>query len=182
MTILSPAIRLSDHSQSETRAEEFFRQSHGNWRSQRRYYTLKNDTVQEVVSSITVEFLPFGDERLIHLSQVHGLGDGTSLKFGALTTWESDYVGPSPRQVNGSTVFGVLGSSLYRDRGFNTSSPIIAHYTMGDNHTMTLHTEYDGNVFEEELKLVGSHYRVRQTIISRAQEQLMIGQYLENRI
>jgi hypothetical protein len=37
-------------------------------------------------------------------------------------------------------------------------------------------------VFEEEIKLIGEKYRTRQTIISRAGEQQMIGQYLEKRI
>jgi len=37
-------------------------------------------------------------------------------------------------------------------------------------------------VFEEELKLIGREYRTRQTIISCAGEQQMIGQYLEKRI
>ena len=48
--------------------------------------------------------------------------------------------------------------------------------------TLYLRTEYNGSVFEEELKLIGSKYRTRQTIISRAGEELMIGQYLEKRV
>jgi hypothetical protein len=47
---------------------------------------------------------------------------------------------------------------------------------------MCLKTEYGGNAFEEEIKLVGSQYRTRQTIISRAGEEQMIGQYLEKRL
>ena len=47
---------------------------------------------------------------------------------------------------------------------------------------MTLRTEYSANVFEEEIKLVGSKYRTRQTIISRAGQEITIGQYLEQRI
>jgi CpeS-like protein len=47
---------------------------------------------------------------------------------------------------------------------------------------MCLKTEYQGSVFEEEIKLVGEKYRTRQTIISRAGEQVTIGQYLEKRI
>lgn len=53
---------------------------------------------------------------------------------------------------------------------------------MGDAKTMCLRTEYSGNVFEEEVKLIGNCYRTRQTIISRAGEEQMIGQYLETRI
>jgi hypothetical protein len=47
---------------------------------------------------------------------------------------------------------------------------------------MCLKTEYGGSVFTEELKLIGQQYRTRQTIISRAQEEIMIGQYLEKRL
>jgi CpeS-like protein len=47
---------------------------------------------------------------------------------------------------------------------------------------MRLRTEYSGSVFEEEIKLIGSDYRTRQTIISRAGEEQMIGQYFEKRM
>jgi hypothetical protein len=47
---------------------------------------------------------------------------------------------------------------------------------------MTLKTEYGGSVFEEEIKLIGQQYRTRQTIISRAGQEQMIGQYLEKRV
>ncbi len=182
MTVSSPMIRVSSASLVAEWVEEFFRRSQGSWRSQRRYYTLQNDDVQEVTSFLTVQFLPHGDEQLIHLAGLHGFADQRAIRFGALTTWESNYEGPVPRQVKGSTVFGVLGSQLYRDRGFATPKPVVADFTMRDAQTMLLRTEYDGSLFEEELKLVGSQYRARQTIISRGAEQLMIGQYLENRI
>ncbi len=164
--------------------EAFFRQSEGQWRSQRRYYTLKDGAgeVQEVISILTVHFLAQGSPELIELARLHQLANETALTCGVLTTWDSNYIGPSPKQMKGSTVFGVLGSGLYRDRGFSTSKPVIAQFSMRDPKTMLLRTEYSGNVYEEELKLVGTQYRTRQTIISRAGEEQMIGQYLENRI
>ena len=79
-------------------------------------------------------------------------------------------------------MFGVLGKTLYRDRGFATSKPVTAEYYFINPKTMCLRTEYNDSVFEEELKLIGRNYRTRQTIISRAGEQQMIGQYLEKRI
>ncbi|HAC65459.1 MAG TPA: phycobiliprotein lyase, partial [Cyanothece sp. UBA12306] len=48
--------------------------------------------------------------------------------------------------------------------------------------TLGLRSEYNGSVFEEEIKLIGESYRTRQTIISRAGEEVMIGQYLEKRM
>ncbi|NET36219.1 MAG: phycobiliprotein lyase [Cyanothece sp. SIO1E1] len=166
----------------ELLAPAFFRQSAGNWRSQRRYYPLKDGETQEVVSLLTVRFLESGHEDLRRLAQLHHLTDETALTCGVLTTWESNYVSPGPRQIKGSTVFGVKGNQLYRDRGFSTSKPVVAQFFMRDAHTMCLRTEYSGNAFEEEVKLVGNQYRTRQTIISRAGEEVMIGQYLETRI
>lgn len=162
--------------------QDFFRQSAGDWQSQRRYYTLQDGETQEVMSFLTVRFLEQGSEDLRHLARLHELEDETLLTCGALTTWESNYVGPSPRQITGSTVFGVEGDRLYRDRGFSTSKPVIAQFTMRDPKTMCLRTEYSGNVFEEEIKLIGKQYRTRQTIISRHGEEQMIGQYLEKRL
>jgi hypothetical protein len=162
--------------------QDFFQQSEGNWRSQRRYYTLRDGETQEVVSLLTVQILEQGCEELRQLACLHELTDEAMLTCGALTTWESNYVGPSARQTTGSTVFGVEGTQLYRDRGFATSKPVIAQFSMRDARTMCLRTEYSGNAFEEEIKLIGTQYRTRQTIISRFGEEQMIGQYLETRI
>ncbi|MBW4691538.1 MAG: phycobiliprotein lyase [Lyngbya sp. HA4199-MV5] len=162
--------------------QAFFQQSEGNWRSQRRYYTLKSGDTQEAVSLLTVRFLEKGSEDLRQLARLHKLADEAMLTCGVLTTWESNYVGPSSRQITGSTVFGVEGTQLYRDRGFATSKPVIAQFSMRDAGTMCLRTEYSGNVFEEEVKLIGTQCRTRQTIISRAGEEQTIGQYLETRI
>lgn len=166
----------------EALAAAFFKDSVGAWQSQRRYYTLKSGDVQEIQSHITVEFLPLGDERLIHLAQLHGFEDPEALRFGAETTWDSKDTVTDRKQSSGSTVFGVLDNVLYRDRGFATSKPVTANYLFRDERTMQLRTEYGGSAFEEELKLIGHSYRTRQTIISKAGEEIMIGQYLERRI
>ncbi|MEM6518211.1 MAG: phycobiliprotein lyase [Cyanobacteria bacterium P01_C01_bin.70] len=166
----------------ENLADNFFQASTGSWKSQRRYYTLKSGEAQEVVSSLTVQALAPGCDALRQLALKHQLTDELALTCGALTTWESNYVGPGSKQTSGSTVFGVKGNQLYRDRGFSTPKPIIAKFSMPDAQTMCLRTEYSGNVFEEEVKLIGSQYRTRQTIISRAGKEVMIGQYLETRV
>ncbi|MCS6814381.1 MAG: phycobiliprotein lyase [Cyanobacteria bacterium] len=178
MIFLSQLTRLS----LDAVVRAFFQQSEGTWRSQRRYYTLHQGETQEVVSLLNVQFLDRGCEALCKLAQLHNLSDELRLACGVLVTWESNYVGPSPRQTQGATVFGVEGTNLYRDRGFSTSKPIIAQFSMRDEKTMVLRTEYSGNSFEEEVRLIGTRYRTRQTIISRAGEEQMIGQYLESRI
>jgi hypothetical protein len=162
--------------------ESFFRNSQGHWHSERRYYTLNNRETQEVVSLLTVEFLEQGDPQLIQLARAHNLADEAALTCGAVTTWNSNYKGPSEKQVSGSTVFGVLGSILYRDRGFATSKPVTADFILPEPKTLRLRTEYNNSVFEEEIKLIGSNVRTRQTIISKAGQEIMIGQYLEQRI
>jgi len=177
MTFSSQPVQLS----LDLLVQAFFQQSEGNWRSQRRYYTLKHGEPQEAVSLLTVRFLEKNCEDLRQLACLHELADESSFTCGVLTTWESNYLGPSTRETKGSTIFGVEGTRLYRDRGFSTSKPIIAQFSMPNADTMCLRSEYGGNVFEEEIKLIGAQYRTRQTIISRAGEEQMIGQYLETR-
>lgn len=165
----------------DTLIAHFFQKSEGCWRSQRRYYTLKQGEIKEVVSILTVRFLEPGCEDLRQLARLHDQPEDL-LTCGAWTSWESNEVGTSSQPTSGSTVFGVEGDRLYRDRGFSTAKPIVAQFSMRDAETMCLRTEYSGNSFEEEIRLIGTQYRTRQTIISRAGEEQMIGQYLETRL
>jgi hypothetical protein len=165
----------------ESLVAKFFRTSAGNWLSERRYYTLPEGDTQEVVSEIEIKFLERGCLELQKLAQLHGL-DESDLTCGSKIEWESKDSVTGKKASRGSTLFGALGNILYRDRGFATSKPITAIYHFPHPDTLCLKTEYQGSVFEEEIKLVGEKYRTRQTIISRAGEQVTIGQYLEKRI
>ncbi|MGL5082556.1 MAG: phycobiliprotein lyase [Microcoleaceae cyanobacterium] len=160
----------------------FLYQSEGEWHSDRRYYTLPDGKTQELVSRLTVQFLDKGCPELLQLAELHGLEDSTTLLCGSRIIWKSANSISGQRQSEGTTVFGVWGTSLYRDRGFATPHPVIAQYSMPDANTLCLRTEYNNSVFEEEIKHIGQKYRTRQSIISRAGEQQMIGQYLEKRI
>lgn len=168
---------------AESLVKEFFRQSEGRWRSQRRYYTLKQEIEpQEVISVLSIEYLPQGSPQLLELGRLHNLEQEDALICGTYITWKSDYVKQSRKPSEGSTIFGALGNILYRDQGFATSDPVKAKYSFTNPTTLNLRTEYNGSVFEEELKLIGDNYRTRQTLISRAGEEIMIGQYLEKRL
>jgi hypothetical protein len=165
----------------ELLVDKFFRVSVGNWLSERRYYTLPDGDTQEVVSEIAIEFLAAGCLELQELARLHGLDEFT-LTCGSKIEWDSKNSVTGKKASKGSTLFGALGNILYRDRGFATSKPITAIYHFPAPDTLCLKTEYQDSVFEEEVKLVGEKYRTRQTIISRAGEQVTIGQYLEKRI
>lgn len=179
---MTSRIQVTQTSEEPLKLASFFQQSAGKWRSERRYYTLPDGETKEMVSLITVRFLEQGCAELQHLAQLHKLSDLNVLTCGAEVSWDSSDSISGKKQSRGSTVFGVLGKTLYRDRGFATTKPVTAEYYFPNPQTMCLRTEYKGSVFEEELKLIGHNYRTRQTIISRAGEQQMIGQYLEKRI
>ncbi len=84
---------------------------------------------------------------------------------------------------DGKTQFMVsLITVKFLEQGFATSKPVTAEFYLPNPATLCLRTEYNGSVFEEELKQIGLNYRTRQTIISRAGERKTIGQYLEKRI
>ncbi len=160
---------------------EFFKQSVGKWSSERRYYTLPDGKTKEISSIITIRFLEEGCHELQKLSQMHDLNQ-SMMTCGAEVLWESANAVTKVQESHGSTLFGAWGNILYRDRGFATSKPITAKYNFPSEKTLCLRTEYNGSVFEEELKFIGEKYRTRQSVISRAGEQVMIGQYLEKRI
>jgi hypothetical protein len=167
----------------ESLALQFFQQTQGKWKSQRRYYTLSKETEpQEVISEIEIQFLPQGSPELLELEKMHELGSDRLLLAGTRVTWESNYSNSSQKPSSGTTVFGVRDNIVYRDRGFATTNPVVAVYSFTNPQTMCLRTEYGGSVFEEEIKLIGKNYRTRQTIISRAGQELIIGQYLEKRL
>ena len=161
---------------------EFFRESVGKWNSERRYYTLPDGKTKEVASIITIRFLEAGCDELQKLARIHELDESMMMSCGAEVSWESTNAVTKAKESQGSTLFGALGNILYRDRGFATSKPITAQYQFPTEKTLCLRTEYNGSVFEEELKFIGEKYRTRQSVISRAGEQVMIGQYLEKRI
>lgn len=160
----------------------FFRESEGRWRSERRYYSLPDGETKEIVSALAIRFLDQGSPELRQLAEMHELSDEVEMFCGAYVTWNSTDTVKGGKPSSGSTIFGALGKILYRDRGFATPKPITAEYYFSNPKTLCLRTEYNRSVFEEELKLIGHNYRTRQTIISRAGEQQMIGQYLEKRL
>lgn len=177
MTSLIQVARTSE----ESLIAAFFRESAGNWRSERRYYTLPDGETMEGLSFLTTRFLEQGSPELLHLADLHQLSDRDALFCGAYVSWESIDPATGRQRSVGETVFGALGKILYRDRGFATSKPITAQYYLPNPQTLCLRTEYNHSVFEEELKLIGQNYRTRQTISSRAGEQQLIAQYLEKR-
>jgi hypothetical protein len=174
---------LSDpaHILAEPLITAFFQDTAGEWHSERRYYTLDSGQTQEVTSHIAIQFLEAGEAPLLDLAKSHGLLPTQALICGTLVSWESHYIGTGRKPVVGQTVFGVRGDILFRDRGFATTKPVTASYRFRDDRTLQLKTAYNDSAFEEEIRLIGQRYRTRQTIISRAGEEVMIGQYLETR-
>jgi CpeS-like protein len=167
----------------ESLAVAYFQRSQGKWKSQRRYYMLNQETEpQEVESILSIKYLDRGAPELLKLANLHQLEQPEILVCGTLVSWSSNYTNRNRQASEGSTIFGISGNQLYRDRGFATDKPIIAICSFTNPDTLCLRTEYKGSVFEEEVKLVGKNYRTRQTIISRAQQEITIGQYLETRI
>lgn len=167
----------------ESLAVDYFQKSQGKWKSQRRYYMLKQESEpQEVESILTVEYLTQNSPELIELANLHELEQASVLICGSKVTWSSNYTNRDRKASEGETIFGVAANKMYRDRGFATNKPVIATYAFTNPETLCLSTKYQGSSFEEEVKLVGSNYRTRQTIISRAQQEVTIGQYLETRI
>ncbi|MEG5201971.1 hypothetical protein [Microcoleus sp. S13_C3] len=65
-------------------------------------------------------------------------------------------------------------------REINSGACIVDAF--GQTDSQRSRTEYNGSVFEKEIRQIGANYRTRQTIISPAVEHKKMGQYLEKRI
>ncbi len=173
---------INEQVTNESLISAFFQRSIGQWKSERRYYTLPDGKTKETISFITISYLEQDCEQLRSLARMHGLANEALMTCGAEVLWDSTDSVSGKKQSQGSTLFGAKGETLFRDRGFATPKPVTAQFYFINPETLVLRTEYQDSVFEEELKLVGQQYRTRQTIISRAGEQQMIGQYLEKRL
>ncbi|HEY9620167.1 MAG TPA: phycobiliprotein lyase [Crinalium sp.] len=182
MTSLMPgSLNLTTRS-SAALIQNFFQQTSGDWRSERRYYTLPSGDTQEIISMITVKFLAPGSDELLQLAQIHQLADESTLLCGSYVTWDSKDAISGRHVSDGTTIFGVSETQMYRDRGYATLEPVLADFHLPNPETLQLRTEYNNSLFEEEIRLVGSRYRTRQTIVTKAGKQRLIGQYLETRL
>lgn len=167
-----------------TAVETFLMESAGNWRSQRRYYTLNSnlDPILEATTDIEVVFLAGDRPELSALAERHQLNQAQPFLCGAQITWAGAYTNIERKPLEGATIFGIRDNLMYRDRGFSTSQPVTAQFELPKPQVLRLFTSYDGSNFEEEIKFVGHKHRTRQTIISKAGRGVMIGQYLETRL
>jgi len=160
----------------------FFERSAGRWLSQRRYYTLNVHEPQEVEATIEIDCLPAGHPDLIALARAHGI-DAEMLLAGTNIRWESRYLKVTRKPGIGETTIGIgTDGLLYRDRSFSSPEPVTADLAFPNPDTMHLVTASGKSRFEEEIKLIGDRHRTRQTIASRAGEELFVGQYLETRV
>jgi glycosyltransferase involved in cell wall biosynthesis len=75
-----------------------------------------------------------------------------------------------------------LMSRILLKGGVIVGSPVVAYKYRRHSSNQTVKLTNSNKRFEEEIKLIGQQYRTRQTIISRAGQELMIGQYLEKRV
>jgi hypothetical protein len=174
-------MRTSSLTESTSLIADFFQRSTGNWRSERRYYTLPKGNIMESISLISVKYLPQGCDELKYLAQLHNLPDHLSLLSGSEVVWNTTELHTGKQLSEGTTIFGVTENEMFRDRGYATLQPVIATYRLPNTDTLQLRTEYNGSIFEEEIRLVGTQYRTRQTIVTKAGEQQLVGQYLETR-
>ncbi len=160
----------------------FFAKSAGKWRSLRRYYTLNsNHNPLEATTDIDVTYLESGHPDLLKLATLHNLPANQAFDCGAIISWKSQYTNVERKPLEGSTIFGILGNRMYRDRGFSTAKPIVATFQLINENLLRLQTSYNGSHFEEEIKLIGDRHRTRQTITSCAGHEVMVAQYLETR-
>ena len=125
----------------------------GKWTSHRRYLTVPAYKDDNYKTEFTVK------------------ADGNDVSI----VWDGDVSSGEMNMV-------IDGEMLKRDIGYFKSDPTDSRMEQVDDDTVVFHSEYDGMVFREEIRLLDcDQFRLRQTVGYKGGRPFLVGQYFEER-
>ncbi|MBD2635354.1 phycobiliprotein lyase [Limnothrix sp. FACHB-881] len=168
MTATSTAPQL-------TSALDYFRQSAGQWQSQRVTHHLAFRRAEVGESEIQVEMLEVTDPRLAEICQMYDI-DPAAAAGGALVTWKSLMAWDASEEDNheGQTVMVIVPDAtndrrgkLLRERGYAETAPVAGEYHLDEEGGMVLTTEYETMSSVERFWFPNPDLRMRTSVLKR---------------
>ncbi|WP_072622534.1 phycobiliprotein lyase [Spirulina major] len=155
-------------------AMEFFRQSAGQWRSQRTTHHLPFRRAENGGSMITVETLPADDPRIIEICKMHNEDPAQSVG-GSFVTWNGAMAWDKEGEDHkGETVFALIpdpdnprNGKLLRERGYAEIVPVAGRFEMDDDDALNLITEYETMSVIERFWFATPDLRLRTSTVKR---------------
>lgn len=151
---------------------DFFRQSEGQWMTQRTSHHLAFRQSENGRSTLTITALDPGDPGIIHTCEMHSI-DPTLAAGGARVQWngEQDW---DNEEYKGDVVLVPIPNpedpaqgQLLRDQGYAEKVPVIGHYRMEPDGAMILTTAYEMTESEERLWFASPNLRLRTSVVKR---------------
>jgi phycoerythrin-associated linker protein len=151
---------------------DFFRQSEGQWMTQRTSHHLAFRQSENGRSTLQITALTAEDPRVVSTCQMHAV-DPALAAGGARVCWSGeqdwdneDYKGdvilvPVPDPEDPSR------GRLLRDQGYAEKVPVVGHYRMEPDGAMVLVTAYEMTESEERLWFASPNLRLRTSVVKR---------------
>jgi len=153
---------------------EFFRQSSGEWKSQRTTHHLPFRRAETGGSQIHVETLPSDHPKVLEICQLHAV-DPKLAVGGAFVSWNGSMSWDKEDENHqGTTVFVLVPEPdnpqkgiLLRERGYAEIIPVAGKYYIDSENALNLVTEYESMSTIERFWFVDPDTRVRTSTVKR---------------
>ncbi len=155
-------------------ALEFFRQSSGNWQSQRTTHHLPFRRAETGESQIHVETLAPDHPKVLEICELHAV-DPSQAVGGAFVSWDGSMSWDKQDENHqGTTVFVLIPQAddpqkgtLLRERGYAEIVPVAGHYRIDPEDALVLVTEYETMSIFERFWFVNPDTRLRTSTVQR---------------
>ena len=155
-------------------AQEFFKLSSGQWRSQRTTHHLPFRRAESGNSDISVEFLSGDDPKIAAICEMHK-EDPANAIGGAFVSWDGSMAWDKENEDHkGTTVFALIPDEsdprkgkLLRERGYAEIVPVAGEYAMDESDALVLITEYETMSIIERFWFVNPDLRLRSSTVKR---------------
>ncbi|AFY72039.1 phycobilin lyase, CpcS-I subunit (plasmid) [Thalassoporum mexicanum PCC 7367] len=155
-------------------AMQFFRQSSGNWRSQRTTHHLAFRRSEIGDSAIYVETLSTEHPKIAEICAMHE-ADPNEAIGGAFVTWQSSMAWDQEKENHvGETIFVLIPTDadrrqgkLLRERGYAEITPIVGEYHLDEENGLVLITDYETTNSYERFWFVNEDVRLRASTVKR---------------
>ena len=153
---------------------QFFRQSSGEWKSQRTTHHLPFRRAETGGSQIHVETLSPDHAKVLEICELHGV-DPSGAVGGAFVSWDGSMSWDKQDENHqGTTVFVLIPDpsdsqkgTLLRERGYAEIVPVAGHYYMDTENALVLVTEYETMSIFERFWFVDPDTRLRTSTVQR---------------
>lgn len=153
---------------------EFFKQSAGEWLSQRSTHHLAFRQAEMGNSRIQVTALEAHDPRVQEICQIHQV-DPSQAAGGAFVTWNGSMSWDQEEENHqGETVFAIVpdpenprSGLMLRERGYAEIVPVAGRFIMDDEGGLVLMTEYETMTSIERFWFPHPNVRMRTSTVKR---------------